>query len=82
MIDHVHMMMAIPPKYSVSHVVGYIKGKSAIHLARAYGERKRNFRGTAFLGARILRLDRRTGRGANPKVHPASRSRRTSDWTN
>ena len=37
--DHVHMMIAIPPTYAVSQVVGYIKGKSAIHLARVYGER-------------------------------------------
>ena len=43
MSDHVHMMIAIPPKYAVSQVVGYIKGKSAIYLARVYGERKRNF---------------------------------------
>jgi putative transposase len=48
MPDHVHMMIAIPPKYAVSQVVGYIKGKSAIHLARAYGERKRNFVGQHF----------------------------------
>ena len=34
MPDHVHMMLSIPPKYSVSQVVGFIKGKSAIHLAR------------------------------------------------
>lgn len=33
MVDHVHMMISIPPKLSVSHVVGYIKGKSAIHIA-------------------------------------------------
>ena len=39
MPDHVHMMLSIPPKYSVSQVVGFIKGKSAIHLARVYGER-------------------------------------------
>jgi len=45
MVDHVHMMIAIPPKYAVSQVVGFIKGKSAIHLARVYGERKRNFVG-------------------------------------
>ena len=38
MCDHVHMMISIPPKYSVSQVVGYIKGRSAIHLARVYGE--------------------------------------------
>jgi putative transposase len=46
--DHVHMMISIPPKYSVSQVVGYIKGKSAIHMARVYGERKRNFVGQHF----------------------------------
>ena len=48
MSDHVHMTLAIPPKYAVSQVVGYIKGKSAIHLARVYGERKRNFVGQHF----------------------------------
>ena len=48
MSDHVHMMLAIPPKYAVSQVVGYMKGKSAIHLARVYGERKRNFVGQHF----------------------------------
>ena len=46
--DHVHMMIAIPPKYSVSQVIGFIKGKSAIHIARTYGERKRNFVGQHF----------------------------------
>ena len=45
---HVHMMISIPPKYAVSQVIGYIKGKSAIHLARVYGERKRNFTGQHF----------------------------------
>jgi putative transposase len=48
MPDHVHMLLSIPPKYAVSQVVGYIKGKSAIHLARVYGERKRNFVGQHF----------------------------------
>ena len=48
MPDHVHMMIAIPPKYAVSQVVGYIKGKSAIHLARVYAERRRNFVGQHF----------------------------------
>jgi len=47
-IDHVHMMLSIPPKYSVSYVVGYIKGKSAIHVARTYGENRRNFVGQHF----------------------------------
>lgn len=48
MADHVHMLISIPPKYAVSQVVGYIKGKSAIHIARVYGERKRNFVGQHF----------------------------------
>ena len=48
MLDHVHMMISIPPKYSVAQVVGYIKGKSAIHIARHYGERRRNFVGQHF----------------------------------
>jgi len=48
MPDHVHMLISIPPKYAVSQVVGYIKGKSAVHLARVYGERRRNFVGQHF----------------------------------
>ncbi|CAM3841845.1 hypothetical protein POHY109586_23995 [Polaromonas hydrogenivorans] len=42
------MIIAIPPKYAVSQVVGYIKGKSAMHLARVYGESKRNFTEQSF----------------------------------
>ena len=45
MPDHVHMLISIPPKYSVAQVVGYIKGKSAIHVARTFMGRKRNFVG-------------------------------------
>jgi putative transposase len=48
MSDHVHMMISIPPQYAVPQVVGFIKGKSAIHLARVYGERKRSFVGQHF----------------------------------
>ena len=48
MPDHVHMMISIPPKHAVSQVIGFIKGKSAIHLARVYGERRRNFVGQHF----------------------------------
>lgn len=48
MKDHVHMLISIPPKYAVAQVVGYIKGKSAIHIARAYGGRSRNFAGQNF----------------------------------
>ena len=48
MPDHVHMMISIPPKYAVSQVVGFIKGKSAIHIARVYAGRKRNYVGQNF----------------------------------
>ena len=48
LLDHVHMLISIPPKYAVSQVIGFIKGKSAIHLARVYGEKKRNFVGQHF----------------------------------
>ena len=43
-----HILISIPPKYSVAQVVGFIKGKSAIHIARTYGHRKRNFTGENF----------------------------------
>jgi len=48
MVDHVHMLISIPPKYSVSQVMGYMKGKSAIHIARTYGGKRRNFVGHHF----------------------------------
>jgi len=46
--DHVHVLISIPPKYSVSQVVGYIKGKSAIHIARTYAGKRHNFVGQSF----------------------------------
>ena len=46
--DHVHMIISVPPKYAVSEIVGYLKGKSAIGIARRYGNRKRNFNGEKF----------------------------------
>ena len=46
--DHVHMLISIPPKYSVSSVIGYIKGKSALYIARQYNGKKRNFGGESF----------------------------------
>ena len=45
MSDHVHMCVSIPPKHSVAQVIGYIKGKSAIAVARKFGGKKRNFNG-------------------------------------
>ena len=47
-VDHVHMLISIPPKYAVAQVIGYIKGKSAIHIARTVGGRQRNFTGEHF----------------------------------
>ena len=46
--DHVHILISVPPKYAVSQVIGFIKGKSAIHIARTFGARKRNFAGQHF----------------------------------
>ncbi len=46
--DHVHILISIPPKYAVSQVVGFIKGKSAIAIARTYMGKKRNFTGQHF----------------------------------
>jgi putative transposase len=46
--DQVHLLLAIPPKYAVAQVVGYLKGKSALHIARVYGGRQRNFLGEHF----------------------------------
>ena len=48
MPDHVHMLLSVPPKYSVSNVLGFIKGKSAIHIARVYAGRRRNYVGQHF----------------------------------
>ena len=62
--DHVHMLLSIPPKLAVSSVVGYIKGKSAIHVARHFLKRERNYAGQ-HLWARGFLVDtvgRDTGR--------------------
>ncbi len=48
MEDHVHMFVSIPPKYAVAQVIGFMKGKSAIHIARTFGGRKQNFTGQHF----------------------------------
>ena len=48
LVDHVHMLVSIPPKYSVAQVIGYLKGESAIHIAREFADRPRNFVGQHF----------------------------------
>ena len=47
-LDHVHMLVSIPPKYAVSQVIGYMKGKSAIHIARTYLGQRKNYGGMSF----------------------------------
>ena len=73
MPDHVHMMISIPPKYAVSQVIGFIKGKSAIHLLASMA------RGNAILwdstsGRGDLRLDDRARRSRHQGVHPEARA--------
>jgi len=46
--DHVHMCIAIPPKYAVSSIIGFLKGKSAIAIARQFSGKKKNFTGENF----------------------------------
>jgi|GEM_PF-4479688 len=57
---HVHMLISIPPKYSVSQMIGYIKGKSAIHLARVYGEKQRTMLDNIF-GRLVILFQRFSG---------------------
>ena len=47
-LDHVHMLLSIPPKYAVAQVIGFIKGKRAIHIARSYLGRRQNVTGQHF----------------------------------
>jgi len=54
MPDHVHILVSIPPKHWVSQVIGFIKGKSAIHMARVYRERKKDFVGQRFWARGLL----------------------------
>ncbi len=56
--DHVHLCISIPPKYAVSNVVGYLKGKSAIPIARKYGGRSRNFTGQRTSGPAAISFPR------------------------
>lgn len=80
MPDHVHMMISIPPKYAVSQVVGFIKGKSAIYLARVYGERSRNFVGSIF-GPADTSSPRLGAMSRSSASTSATRKRRTGAWS-
>ena len=71
MPDHVHILISIPPKYSVAEVIGYLKGKSSIWIAQNVERKLRNFLGHKGL----LRFDRRAGRGDDPRLHQKSGDR-------
>lgn len=73
MSDHVHMLISITPKYAVSQLIGYVKGKSAIRVSCMYGERKRNFVAQHFWARGVLRDDGGTRRDVDPRVHPNAR---------
>jgi putative transposase len=65
MADHVHMMISIPPKYSVAQVMGYIKGKTAIHIARVYAGKRKSFAG-------LRGIDGGKGRSGRAPLHPGA----------
>ncbi len=70
MPDHVHMLISIPPKYSVAQVIGYIKGKSAIHVARTFFDRKRNFVGQHFWARGYFVSTVGRDEAGHSRVHP------------
>jgi putative transposase len=69
--DHVPMCISIPPKYAVSNVMGYIKGKSAIQIARRWGGRQRNFTGENFWARGFFVSTRRPGRSDHSSLYPS-----------
>jgi putative transposase len=69
MPDHVHMLISIPPKYSVAQIIGYMKGKSSIWIPQNV-ERIAEFSRPQILGTRILCHNRRPRRGSDPSLHP------------
>ena len=75
MPDHVHILISIPPKYSVAEVIGYLKGKSSIWIAQNVERKLRNFLGHKFWAQRLLRFDGGAGRGDDPQLHQKSGDR-------
>jgi putative transposase len=77
--DHVHMMISIPPKYAVSPVVGFIKGKSAIHLARGMGNTSRTTQGKAS-GHEDISYQQSVATRQRFGITFATRNRKTNGW--
>jgi putative transposase len=78
--DHIHMCVSIPPKYAVSNVIGYIKGKSAISIARTFVGRRRNFTGENFWARGYYVSTVGLGRVCQ-EVHPGPGGRRCPPGT-
>jgi putative transposase len=78
MPDHVHMLISIPPKYSVAQIIGYMKGKSSIWIAQNVERKMRNFLGPQILGTGVLCHDRWPGRGSDPGLHQKPRTGRSA----
>ena len=76
--DHVHMLVSIPPKYSVAQVIGYMKGKSAIHIAREFAGRFAQLYRAALLGSGLLRVYAGSGRASDSRVYPGAGTGRPS----
>ena len=80
-VDHVHMLISIPPKYAVAQVVGFIKGKSAIHIARTYWAAGRTSRARAF-GPEDTTSPQLAGMRKRSGSTSRSKKRKTSASTN
>ena len=78
--DHVHMLVSIPPKYSVAQVIGYLKGKSAIHIAREFAGRSRNFVGQHFWARGGILSRRWAVMNGSSGTISSSRSERIGGW--
>jgi putative transposase len=76
MDDHVHMLISIPPKYAVSQVVGYIKGKKCDVLGQGIRREEKKLCRAKFLGEGLLCIDGGTRRRSHPQLHPAPRAGR------
>ena len=81
MVDHVHLMLSIPPKYAVAQVIGYIKGKSAIYIARHFAGRPRNFVGQHFWARGYFVSTVGRDEAGDSRVYPGPGTRRTSART-
>ena len=73
MVDHVHMLLSIPPKSSVSQVMGYMKGEERYPNCADLRREAKELCGAALLGERVLGLDGGTQRSRRPAVYPRAR---------